>query len=79
MGGWWETYLFLLLASVIFLVPLGQNLLTLEFWHGLETLTIGFVSVGSGWVGGWVDGKVEENEAVRMRCCRLWVGGWVGG
>ena len=26
-------------------------------------------------VGGWV----EENEAVRMRCCGLWDGGWVGG
>ena len=33
-----------------------------------------------GWVGGWVGGgKVEEIEAVRMRCwtCRGWV--WVGG
>ena len=27
--------------------------------------------------------KIEEDEAVGMRCCRLgeggWVGGWVGG
>ena len=31
------------------------------------------------WVGGWVGyGKVEENEAVRMRCCGLGEGGWVG-
>ena len=22
-------------------------------------------------------GRVEENEAVRMRCCKLGVGGWV--
>ena len=30
-----------------------------------------------GWVGGWVgDGKVEENEAVGVRCV---AGGWVGG
>ena len=32
-----------------------------------------------GWVGGWVGRKVEENEAVGMRCWSLWVGGWVGG
>ena len=37
---------------------------------------------GGGWVGGrvggWVgDRKVEEIEAVRMRCCELGV--WVGG
>ena len=33
-----------------------------------------------GWVGGWVgDRKVEENEAVRMRCCGFHRGGWVGG
>ena len=30
------------------------------------------------------DGKMEENAAVRMRCCERgvwvgWVGGWVGG
>ena len=32
------------------------------------------------WVGGWVvDGKVEENEAVRMSYCGLGMGGWVGG
>ena len=35
-----------------------------------------------GWVGGWADRKVEENEAVGMRC-RMKVagvvGGWVGG
>ena len=31
----------------------------------------------SGWVGGWVE-KVEEEQAVRMRCCGFWVGGWVG-
>ncbi len=32
------------------------------------------------WVGGWVDRNIEENKAVRMRCCLLeWVGGWVGG
>ena len=30
-----------------------------------------------GWVGGWVMGYVEENEAVRMRCCGLGEGGWV--
>ena len=35
------------------------------------------------WVGGWVGGgwvgtkKVEENEAVLMRCWSLWVGGWM--
>ena len=34
-------------------------------------------------MGGWLDelycmhGKVEENEAVRMRCWALWVGGLV--
>ena len=28
------------------------------------------------WVGiGWVDGEIEENEAVGMRCWTLWVGG----
>ena len=40
-----------------------------------------------GWVGGWVvgweDRKVEEKQAVGMKCCGLgmgrWVGGWVGG
>ena len=39
-----------------------------------------------GWVGGWVRREreeqfewVEENEAVRMRYCRLGVSGWVGG
>ena len=40
-----------------------------------------------GWVGGWMscslmDGKVEEEEAVRMSYRGLgmdgWVGGWVG-
>ena len=30
-------------------------------------------------VGGWVGEKVEENEAIGMRCCGGWVGGWVGG
>ena len=34
-------------------------------------------------MGGWVSyacvtKKVEEIEAVRMRCCELWVCGWVG-
>ena len=30
-------------------------------------------------VGGWVgDRKIEENEAVRMRCWVLGLGGWVG-
>ena len=37
---------------------------------------------GGGWVGGWVDRKVEEKQAVGMRCCGFgecgWVGGWVG-
>ena len=33
-----------------------------------------------GWVGGWAgDRKMEENEAVRRRCCTSHVGGWVGG
>ena len=36
-----------------------------------------------GWVGGWVGGGwvgwVEEDEAVRMRCCMSYMGGWVGG
>ena len=34
-----------------------------------------------GWVGGWIEGarKVEEIEAVRMRCCELGVGGWMDG
>ena len=32
-----------------------------------------------GWVGEWVGyGKVEENEAVEMRCCGLLGGGWLG-
>ena len=31
-----------------------------------------------GWVGGW-DRWIEEEKAVRMRCCELWMGGWVGG
>ena len=34
-------------------------------------------------MGGWVDRKIEEIEAVRMRCCNVGVdgrvGGWVGG
>ena len=31
-------------------------------------------------MGGWVvDRKMEEIEAVGLRCWRLWVGGWVGG
>ena len=41
-----------------------------------------FFSRGSGWVGGWVDRKVEENGAgIRMghRELGVWVGGWVGG
>ena len=29
------------------------------------------------WVGGWV-GCVEEDEAVRMRCCGGLGGGWFG-
>ena len=29
-------------------------------------------------MGGWVE-QVEEDEAVRVRCCELGVGGWVGG
>ena len=38
------------------------------------------VLLRGGWAGGWVGyGKVEENEAVRMRCWTLWGGGWVGG
>ena len=33
-----------------------------------------------GWVGGWVGvEKVEEEEAVRMRCWGLGMGGWMGG
>ena len=33
--------------------------------------------VGGGWVGGWVEAReVEEEEAVRMRCCELGIG-WV--
>ena len=33
-----------------------------------------------GWVGGWMGyGKVEEEQAVRMRCCGWGVGGPVGG
>ena len=31
-----------------------------------------------GWVGGWAVGRIEEAQAVRMRCCGLWMGGWVG-
>ena len=37
---------------------------------------VGFVfTLVSGWVG---DGKIEEDEAVRMSYCELGVGGWVG-
>ena len=32
-----------------------------------------------GWVGGWVDEKVEEEQAVRMSYCTPQLGGWVGG
>ena len=42
-----------------------------------------FLGEVGGWVGGWlsyyIHRKVEENEAVRMRCWTLWVGGWEGG
>ena len=33
----------------------------------------------SAFLGGWVGGyrKVEEKQAVRMRCCGSRVGGWV--
>ena len=27
------------------------------------------------WVGGWVDDWVEEEQAVRMRCCTSYMGG----
>ena len=30
-------------------------------------------------MGGWVGEKVEEIEAVGMRCCGVCMGGWVGG
>ena len=34
---------------------------------------------GGGWVGGWVRSRrMEEKEAVRMRCWTLLGGGWVG-
>ena len=32
-----------------------------------------------GWVGGWVVERIEEDEAVGMRCCGDHMGGWVGG
>ena len=28
------------------------------------------------WVNGWVQ-RIEENEAVQMRCCTWGLGGWV--
>ena len=33
----------------------------------------------SGWVGGWVVEKIEEEQAVLMSCCTSRMGGWVGG
>ena len=53
---------------------------------GHEETGLGLVLVADdepkGWVGGWVGGlgRIEENEAVRMRCCKgggRKVGGWM--
>ena len=45
----------------------------LAFWSLWGTV------VGEGgWVGGWLIEKVEEEQAVGMRCCGLRGGGWVG-
>ena len=35
-----------------------------------------------GWVGGWIDRKIEEEQMARMSYCEQgvgWVGGWGGG
>ena len=69
MGGW-VTYV----AAVG-----GAGRPTLEPHDGIDVQVAGgVVGMGlCGWVGGWVDRKMEEDETVGMRCCGLRVGGWV--
>ena len=45
-----------------------------------EGCVCGWVGGWVGWVGGWlgIHRKVEEKEAVCMRCWMVWVGRWGG-
>ena len=69
VGGWVKSYVFIALAGP-FSLRVGRC--------DVVGVAGGTIPIG-GWVGWWVDEKVEERKTVGMRCCKLGLGGWVGG